>query len=319
MKSIYLDGTQNVSLNKEGLVFEDREKGTTQIVEPPDIDFDLLVVQNTKGYVSWPALKVLQMWRVTVALFDWTGKLLGTFVPYAKSDPPLLIRQMEVSRNPKAALKIAQGIVAAKIDSMGESVKEWGGNPDYEDVRRKRDPFKTRSNGQVLGVEAAATEAYWNVLRRELFRRWPEARFPRRGHHRHQYKIGAVDPVNAALNYAYSLLEAKARTNLARVGLSPYFGFLHAPLQHKEPAVYDLQEYGRTAMDRAVLQVLADPEVQKDGFIRTDSWTSRLTRPASRKMVEAVTSAFNENIGRATVEGRFYGEAVGLRSAVLGR
>jgi CRISPR-associated endonuclease Cas1 len=317
MKSLYLDGTQNISLTKAGLAFEDKERGTSQVIEPPDIDFDLLVVQNTKGYVSWPALKVLQMWRVTVCLFDWTGKLLGTFVPYAKTDPPLLIRQMEVSRNPKAALKIAQGIVAAKMERMGEAVQDWGGSDEYETIRRQRDPFKTKSNGAVLSAEGAATDAYWNAFRAELQRRWPEAKFPRRGHNRHQYKIGAVDPVNAALNYAYSILEAKARTNLARVGLSPYFGFLHAPLTDKEPAVYDLQEYERTTMDQSVLDVLSDPEVQKNGFIRTDKWVSRLTRPTSAKMIQDVTGAFNKNTGRATVDGRFYREAVGMRGEVL--
>ncbi|MCI4320684.1 MAG: CRISPR-associated endonuclease Cas1 [Thermoplasmata archaeon] len=317
MKSLYLDGTQNISLTKEGLVFEDRERGTSQVVAPPDIDFDLLVVQNTKGYVSWPALKVLQMWRVTVCQFDWTGKLLGTFVPYAKADPPLMIRQMEVSRDPKAALKIAQGIVAAKMERMGEAVEEWGGSEEYETIRHRRDPFKTKSNGAVLSAEGAATEAYWGVFRQELTRRWPEAKFPMRGHHRHQYKIGAVDPVNAALNYAYSILEAKARTNLARVGLSPYFGFLHAPLTQKEPAVYDLQEYERATMDRAVLDVLADSEVQKHGFSKTERWISRLSRHTSRKTIAAVDDAFNVKVGRETVDGRFYRNAIDLRRVIL--
>lgn len=166
-------------------------------------------------------------------------------------------------------------------------------------------------------MEAATTEAYWEVFRTELARRWPEGKFPRRGHHKHQYKIGAVDPVNAALNYAYSILEAKARTNLAWVGLSPYFGFLHAPLTQKEPAVYDLQEYERTTTDRAVLDLLGDPEVQRDGFVRTDHWVSRLSRPAAKKLVEGVTSAFNAPIKGGAIDGRFYRETVELRGAVL--
>lgn len=317
MKSLYLDGTQNVSLTKEGLIFEDREKGTSQIVEPPEIDFDLLVVQNTKGFVSWPALKVLQMWRVTVALLDWNGKLLGTFVPYASSmDPGLQIQQMEASRDSKRALKIAKEIVSVKCDRMVEAAEKWGEAADVERIRTSHPIDRVRSVKEARAVESWVTEPYWAAFRSELKRRWPEARFKVRGHTTHGYKMRAVEPANAALNYAYSLLEAKARTNLARAGLSPYFGFLHSTLPKKEPAVYDLQEYERTEMDRAVLEVLTDPMIQREGFIREGDWTSRLTRTTSRKVVESVSEAFNRSIPKGTVEGRFHREALALRNLV---
>lgn len=319
MKSLYLDGTQNISLTKEGLVFEDREQGTTRIVEPPEIDFDLLIVQNTKGFVSWPALKTLQMWRVTVCLMDWSGKLLGTFVPYASNaDPNLQLRQMEVSRDPKRALKIAKGIVEAKSDRMLEAAEEWGEGADVERIHAAHPISAAHSVKEARAVESWVTEAYWGAFRSELKRRWPEARFKVRGHPTHGYKMKAVEPVNAALNYAYSLLEAKARTNLARVGLSPYFGFLHSTLPHKEPAVYDLQEYERTEMDRAVLEVVSDPTIQRDGFVRTDDWSARLARPATRALVNAVSSDFNRSVPKGTVDGRFYREAFELRASVLG-
>lgn len=276
------------------------------------------MVQNTKGFVSWPALKTLQMWRVTVCLFDWTGKLLGTFVPYASSlDPELQIRQMEASRDHKKALDIAKEIVQAKSQRMLEAAQEWGNPIALERVHHAHPISKARSVKEARAVESWVTEAYWDEFRSELKGRWPEARFKVRGHPTHGYKMRAVEPVNAALNYAYSLLEAKARTNLARVGLSPYFGFLHSTLPQKEPAVYDLQEYERTEMDRAVLDVLSDSTVQKEGFVKLDDWTSRLTRPASRKVVEAVSGAFNRSVTKGTVDGRFYREAISLRGQVL--
>jgi CRISP-associated protein Cas1 len=260
------------------------------------------------------------MWRVTVCLFDWTGKLLGTFIPYASSaDPGLQIAQMEASRNPKKALKIAREIVAAKSDRMLEAAREWGDVADLERIHAAHPITKVRSVKEARAVESWVTEAYWDAFRFEIKRRWPEARFKVRGHPTHGYKMRAVEPVNAALNYAYSLLEAKARTNLARVGLSPYFGFLHSTLPGKEPAVYDLQEFERTEMDRAVLDVLSLPSIQQDGFERSNDWTSRLARSTSRKVVEAVSEAFNRPVTNGTIEGRFYRESLALRSSVLGR
>ncbi len=258
------------------------------------------------------------MWRVTVCLFDWTGKLLGTFVPYASSlDPELQIRQMEASRDTKKALEIAKEIVKAKSERMLEAAQEWGNPIALERVHDAHPISKARTVKDARAIEAAVTVAYWDEFRSELKRRWPEARFKVRGHPTHGYKMKAVEPVNAALNYAYSLLEAKARTNLARVGLSPYFGFLHSTLPKKEPAVYDLQEYERTEMDRAVLDVLSDLTIQREGFVKLDNWTSRLARPASRKVVEAVSSALNRSVPKGTVDGRFYREAIELRQMLI--
>ena len=79
----------------------------------------------------------------------------------------------------------------------------------------------------------------------------------------------------------------------------------------------DLQEFERTTMDRAVLEVLTDPGVQEGGFIREGDWTSRLSRPAPRKIVEGVSDAFNGKIQGGTVEGRFLRAAQGLRSALV--
>jgi CRISP-associated protein Cas1 len=257
------------------------------------------------------------MWRVTVCLFDWTGKLLGTFVPYTTTDASIQVRQMEASRDPQETLKIAKQIVSVKFERMGEAAQQWGGEDYYEWIRGRHPLERVRSISETRAAESIVTEAYWAAFRGELKRRWPHARFKVRGHPTHGYKMKAVGPVNAALNYAYSILEAKARSNLARVGLSPYFGFLHSTLPGKEPLVYDLQEYERTTMDKAVLETVSDSAVQEEGFLRTADWTSRLTLPASRKLVETITSEFNGKIRGGTVDGRFYREALAMRTTLL--
>lgn len=223
---------------------------------------------------------------------------------------------MKASENPKTCLKIAKQIVQAKFDRMGEAAREWGGEEYYEGIRKRHPPDRVKTVKEARAAESNVTEAYWSVFRTELKRRRPEARFKLRGHPNHPYQMRAVEPVNAALNYAYSILEAKARTNLARVGLSPQFGFLHSTGPNKEPAVYDLQEFERTTMDRAVLEVLSDPGVQTDGFIREGDWTSRLSRPTSRKVVAGATEAFNGRIRGGTLEGRFLREAQWFRASV---
>jgi hypothetical protein len=78
--------------------------------------------------------------------------------------------------------------------------------------------------------------------------------------------------------------------------------------------MFDLQEFEWTTMDRAVLEVLSVPGGQTEGFILEGDWTSRLSRPGSRKIVSSIDSAFNGKIRGRTVVGRFLRTAQGLCS-----
>ena len=97
----------------------------------------------------------------------------------------------------------------------------------------------------------------------------------------------AVTRVNSVLNYGFSLLEAAARTAAHRVGLHPEIGFLHVESPHKEPLVYDLQEFGRAWVEEAVLDWFSDPKHQK-GFYRTPEWVMHLGAEAAQELVEFV-------------------------------
>lgn len=272
MKTLFLTGyPTKLSVGREGLtIASGKETNTTS---PPYFPYDQVVIQRADGYISLKALRILMEQRVGIAVLDWRGILRGQFVPYARrGDGGLWLRQLSASMNPAKRLKIAQRIA---IDGG----KRRGLSPDYS---------RARSVAELVQRESRATDAYWRRWTVRLSERWPRHDFKGRSRPDYPTNLRAVSRVNAVLNYGYSLLEAAARVTCYRVGLLPDVGFLHAPSPHKEPMVYDLQEYGRAWVDEATLDWLTVRENQR-GYFRSEDWTFHLSRDMARSLVDFVS------------------------------
>src|SRR2546428_694472 len=272
MRSLYLTGyPTKLSVGPDGLRITNGKETTA--TAPPYFPYDQVVIQRADGYVSLRALRILMEQKVSIALLDYRGMLRGHFVPYARrGDGGLWLRQLRAASDPKKRLTIAKSIVTEAYERRGA-------------------PFVCSRAKTV--AELVARDARWGTA---FGFRWA-GRLPRwcprhdfKGRSRPDYptNLRAVSRVNAVLNYGYSLLEAAARIACHRVGLLPDVGFLHAPSPHKEPMVYDLQEYGRGWVDNAVLNWLSKPDHQK-GYFRSEDWHYVLPPELARSLVAAVS------------------------------
>ena len=84
---------------------------------------------------------------------------------------------------------------------------------------------------------------------------------------------GAIDPVNQAINYVYGMLYGEVWRALVKVGLDPYFGFMHGSERDQGSLVFDLiEEFRPPFADRLVLAMLGrglTPETGAHGFLHT--------------------------------------------------
>jgi|SRR5438034_3417276 len=272
MHTLYLTGKPTtLSLGPAGLRIVNGKDTTT--TTPPYFPYDTIVLQRADGYLSLKALRILMEQKVSIALLDWHGVLKGQFVPYARrGDGGLWLRQLEAAADPKRRLAIARVIAQEGYQRKGVTL----------------DASSARTVAELVRMEARAADAYWLRWATHLAERWLRHDFKSRSRPDYPTNLRAVSRVNAVLNYAYSLLEAAARVACHRVGLHPDVGFLHAPSPHKEPMVYDLQEYGRGWIDEAVLDWLAEPAHQR-GYFRTDGWVYFLSADLARSLVAAVS------------------------------
>lgn len=111
---------------------------------------------------------------------------------------------------------------------------------------------------EVMGLEAEGARVYYEALRLLL----PEdAGFERRE------RRPPRDPVNAALSYGYTLLNARCLAAIAACGLEPYAGFLHADRSGKPSLMLDLsEEFRQPAVDRTVVSLFSKGALRREDF-----------------------------------------------------
>jgi CRISPR/Cas system-associated endonuclease Cas1 len=96
----------------------------------------------------------------------------------------------------------------------------------------------------------------------------------------------AVDPVNAILNYAYSLGEVECVHACHLLGLDPELGILHADRIRRDSMALDLIEPLRPVIDTAVLDLLAARHFRKIDFIAARDGTCRLSETITHPLAE---------------------------------
>lgn len=155
-----------------------------------------------------------------------------------------------------------------------------------EDVRKARklalavegkSPDAVRES--LFGAEGLGARAYWSGVKALLQGRCDfEGRKGR----------GAIDPVNAMLNYGYGILSSRTWAALLHAGLDPFAGMLHADRSGKPSLVLDLMEELRApAVDRAVLaHVRLGQPVRFEGTF-LDEGTRRAIATAVLERLEA--------------------------------
>ncbi len=105
--------------------------------------------------------------------------------------------------------------------------------------------------------------------------------------------MNASDPVNALLNYGYSILESMARKDINTIGLDVSMGYLHEITPSKHPLVYDLQELFRYVIDYSVIEIL-ETKIKKSDFITTENYHIRLKPDTAKLLIEKITNNFNK-------------------------
>ena len=98
-----------------------------------------------------------------------------------------------------------------------------------------------------MNLEGRAAALYWECVQRLL----PAGRFTTRNHQ------GAVDDVNALLNYGYGILYSQVWSALTLAGLEPFAGFLHVDRPGKPSLVLDfIEEFRQPVVDRVVFAMI---------------------------------------------------------------
>lgn len=96
---------------------------------------------------------------------------------------------------------------------------------------------------------------------------------------------GATHPINAMLNYAYTVLEAAARIKAIADGYDPTIGIMHDRTRgERHSFVFDLMEPQRPIVDRTILKLIGQETFCGSDFILQSRGVCRLMPALARKI-----------------------------------
>jgi len=250
---------------------EDTKQFSTLRFRPRRFPYSSIIIDGHSGYISLQAFHWLSKNKIPVFVMNFDGTVISSVLPPIPVKADLRAAQFEAAANPKVKFKIAKALVQTKI-ARSLQVLDW--LAERYDIEREVRLVKKQSLGlgtartvvEIRSVEGRVAAKYWGAYAKVL----PE-RLDFQGRMTSSHQNDATDPVNAALNYGYGVLEGECRRAINAVGLEPSVGFLHdfSNYQTKQSLIYDLQEPFRWLIDLTVMQAFESRTLAHDDSTET--------------------------------------------------
>lgn len=207
------------------------------------------------------------------------GRFKGALFPAPTRNSNLRLLQYRAFDNPEIKFLLSKEIVKAKILNTRTLYMRSLRNQETEDQTQIESSDKVAtalkqfsesveradSLDSLLGLEGASARIYFSNFSKLLRFATKDLGFS----FEHRNRRPPVDPVNALLSLAYSLLAKECFSAILTVGFDPYFGFYHGQRSGRPSLALDLMEEFRTVIaDSVVLTLLNKGMLSLDDFIR---------------------------------------------------
>lgn len=212
-----------------------------------------------------------------------------------ESSGNVLLRRMQyrIADDPSASCRIARNMIFGKVYNCRWSVARTKRDHALRvDVERMEHIIGTLKGllPQILsetdldalrGLEGAGANAYFEGFGQMILGDPTVFSFQNRN------RRPPLDPVNALLSFAYSLLGSDCASALEGVGLDAYVGFLHRDRPGRTSMALDLMEELRPCVaDRFVLTCINNRIFQQRDFTVQEGGAVRLTDDARRTFLQ---------------------------------
>jgi CRISPR-associated endonuclease Cas1 len=240
-----------------------------------------LVVMAQTGFVTLEALRWLHDAKAAFIQLDHDASILTASI--SGLDDARLRRAQALLPNTEHRLAIARELLEAKIRGQLAVLDSLG--LDGSDAVREALALLKRANRVDIALiaEGKAAEAYWGS--------WAAVRmeFARRDHVPDHWRTfgarrspltlrprNAANPMNAILNYLYTLLEVETRVALIARRLDPGLALFHADEANRASLAADVMEPVRPHVDAFVLNLARTRTFSAKDFAETREGACRL-------------------------------------------
>lgn len=250
-----------VNLVSERLVVtqKDYDSGEEKLLrEIPLYDLER-VVAHESVYFTNAAIAELLRRGIPIQIFSWAGEYLGGFLPAQNRHGLARLNQYRASLDEQFKIKIAKKIVAAKIYNQRRALQRLAAgrtvsSAENSTIKQVSDTIEhlarffqavstSESIDELRGYEGAASAKYfqtWSIF-------LPEE-FPFEG----RSTRPPLNPVNACISFAATILYSEAAAFITAHGLDPGIGILHTTEDNRLSLALDLIEPFRPALVEAL-------------------------------------------------------------------
>ena len=222
------------------------------------------------------------------------GKFLARVANQSNGNVLLRRTQYRMADDPLQSCQIARAMVLGKLYnarwSIERTCRDHAMRVDVEKLKKASQQLKEllptvrqeTDLDALRGWEGGGANAYFRVLDDMILNRKETFSFQTRN------RRPPLDPVNAMLSFAYSLLANDCASALEAVGLDAYVGFLHRDRPGRTSLALDLMEELRPCLaDRFVLSCINNRKFNEKDFERMDSGAVLLTDQARRTFLKS--------------------------------
>lgn len=268
-----------------------------------------IVLLDGSGTLSFDVLSWLGEQRVALARIKWTGEIAvaGGGFGYA-GDPKKVEWQRETRADNDKRLAFASDLIRRKLEASIPTLEShFAASPARDTAvakakvgidRLAREAFTALS--AVFAIEGECAVAYFNAWR-SLALRWTgtvrnpipadwqsftsrssilSGKVPK--------NRGASHPVNAILNYAYTVRQSQLQIDTMANGYDPTLGIMHNRHQGSNAYILDLIEPERPIVDTAILRFLQERSFNGADFVIRRDGVCRLSPQLARAVATAV-------------------------------
>jgi CRISPR-associated endonuclease Cas1 len=260
-----------------------------------------IVMLDGSGSISFDVLSWLAEQDVSLIRIDWRGEVICVASRSGYSANPYRVQwQRDTRADERKRMEFAIAKITQKIENsiatLEKSVRRneaWNKAVEMAySTLTKLDAKQPQSIIELRALEANAAAAYFRawkgtpikwrgISRRPIPDSWKEigqrtSLFHRAGNR------NASHPVNAILNYVYTVLQSEIQINAIAEGYDPTIGIMHEPNAGSAAFVFDLMEPHRPLVDRATLEFIkghvfdpADFVIRSDGVCRLNPEMAR--------------------------------------------
>lgn len=259
-----------------------------------------LVVVGSDGFISLAAIQWLSDQKISFAMLDRDGSVLLNTGPVAPSDTRMRRAQACAQHQP-IATHIVRELIDLKLGGQESIARNKLCNTSAADlIARYRSYLATLNSIDELRMcEANGAGVYWTAWQ-SLTVKFPQSDLPRVPDHWREFGTRRSplsntsrrppNPVNAILNYLYTLLESETRLAINALGLDPGFGLLHLDHGVRDSLVYDLMEPIRPKIDAYVFDWISTTPLKRSWFFEQRDGSCRLMSDLTAQLSDTAST-----------------------------